>query len=325
MIRTVVVVALTLAYLLLMGMPVVIYAIMSGKRDAVFRVGVWGCRWALWLGGVKVEVYGREKVPTDRAVVFMPNHQSNCDPPAVISAVPPVRVLLKKELFRVPVLGLGMKLAGFIAVDRKNRERAIQAVDEAVEALKAGHSFVIYPEGTRSPDGRLLPFKRGAFVLAIKAQAPIVPMSVSGASRIMRKGESVIHPGTLRITFHAPISTEGYSVEDRGLILKRVRQAVLIGLSEEEQPLESAAAKAELSAMHGIASGGRHQIALQHGFSRVDVNGEIVLYEHPDKGVLHTFSDGSWKHVARDGTETSGAGTDDLSRHLNLQKTKKPN
>jgi len=325
MIRTVVVVTLTLAYLLLVGMPVVIYAIVSGNTDAVYRVGVWGCRWALWLAGVKVEVHGREKVPTDRAVVFMPNHQSNCDPPAVISALPPVRVLLKKELFRVPVLGLGMKLAGFIAVDRKNRERAIHAVNEAVEALKAGHSFVIYPEGTRSPDGRLLPFKRGAFVLAIKAQAPIVPMSVSGASRIMRKGESVIHPGTVRITFHAPIGTEGYSVEDRGLILKRVRQAMLTGLSEEEQPLDGAAAAVQPSGMHGIASGGRHQVATLHGFSRVDVDGEIVLYEHPAKGILHTFSDGTWKHVARDGTETSGAGADDLSRHLNKLKATKPN
>ena len=110
-------------------------------------------------------------------MVFMPNHQSNVDPPAALAVLPPVLVMVKREFFRVPILGRAMLLRGFIPVERKHRERAIAAVERAVESLKAGYSFLAYPEGTRSPDGRLQVFKKGVFVMAIKAQAPIVPVS----------------------------------------------------------------------------------------------------------------------------------------------------
>jgi 1-acyl-sn-glycerol-3-phosphate acyltransferase len=132
-----------------------------------------------------------------------------------------------------------MRLRGFIPVDRKNRERAIAAVEKAVEAIKAGNSFLAYPEGTRSPDGRLQPFKKGVFVMAIKASAPIVPISISGTSHVMRKGEVAIRPGTVRITMHDPVPTEGCTLEDRGKIIERVRAAIMTGLTKEEQPLEA--------------------------------------------------------------------------------------
>ena len=240
MIRSVFVIAITFAYIVITGIPTVLYAIVTGNTDPVYRVGIAGARMALYLAGVRMEVRGAEKIPRGRPVVFMPNHQSNCDPPAMLVNLPPVLVLAKREFFRVPILGRAMRLRGFIPVERKNRERAIAAVEKAVEALKAGHSFLVYPEGTRSPDGRLQTFKKGVFVMAIKAGAPIVPISISGSAKIMRKGEIRIRPGRIRITMHDPVPTEGYSLEDRGKVIELVRSAVLTGLTEEERPLISA-------------------------------------------------------------------------------------
>ena len=243
MLRSFFVTAVTFAYILILGTPVVLYGILSGKTDPIYRVGIVGARMALWLAGVRLEVRGKERIPANRAVVFMPNHQSNCDPPAVLAVLPPVLVMVKKEFFRVPVLGRGMRLRGFVPVDRKNRERAIQAVEQAAKMLKAGFSFLAYPEGTRSPDGRLQPFKKGVFMMALKAGAPIVPISISGSNKIMRKGEISLRPGTVKITFHDPVMTEGCTVEDRGRIMEAVREKILAGLAPEELPLEEGATR----------------------------------------------------------------------------------
>ena len=239
MVRSVFVTVITFAYIFIVGTPFLIYTLLTGNTDAVYRVGVLGAKMAVWLAGVRLEVQGREKIPTGRAVVFMPNHQSNCDPPAVISILPPVLVLGKKEFFRVPILGRAMLLRGFISVDRKNRERAIEAVEKAVTALKAGYPFLAYPEGTRSPDGRLQAFKKGVFVMAIKAGVPIVPISVSGSNKIMPKGDLRIRPGTVRITVHDPVPTEGCTLDERAKVMDSVRRAILSGLTKDEWPLEA--------------------------------------------------------------------------------------
>jgi 1-acyl-sn-glycerol-3-phosphate acyltransferase len=193
---------------------------------------------ALWLAGTRLEIHGLDQIPSHWAVVFMANHQSNIDPPALLAILPPVLVLAKKEFFRVAILGRAMVACGFIPVDRRNREQALEAVEKGVQALKAGKSFLVYPEGTRSPDGRLQRFKKGVFVMAIKAGAPIVPISVSGSNKIMPKGKFVIRPGRVRITFHEPVATAGSVIEDRQLIIDRVRQAILTGLEEDEWPVE---------------------------------------------------------------------------------------
>ena len=238
MIRAFLVTLVTFTYVLILGPPVLIYSAISGNADPLYKAGIWGARMALWLAGVRLEIHGLDRIPRDRPVVFMANHQSNCDPPALLAVLPPVLVMVKKEFFRVPLIGQAMVQCGFIRVDRSNREQAFEAVEKGVQALKAGKSFLVYPEGTRSPDGRLRSFKKGVFVMAIKAGAPIVPISVSGSSKIMPKGKFVIRPGGVRITFHEAVAAEGFALEDRQIILERVRRGILAGLEKDEWPRE---------------------------------------------------------------------------------------
>ncbi len=237
MFRTIAVYVVVASFILILGPFLLLWSVITGNTDALYSVGVFGAKTALLMAGVRINLTGKEKIPVGQAVVFMPNHQSNCDPPALASVLPPVLIMAKKEFFRVPVLGTGMRKRGFIPVDRTNRERAFDAVEEAIGVLKAGQSFVAFPEGTRSRTGRLQSFKKGVFVMAIKAGVPIIPISVSGASKIMRRGDYRIHSGPVRITIHDAVPTAGYTIADRSEVARQVRQAILSGLSPEEQPL----------------------------------------------------------------------------------------
>lgn len=251
MFRAIFVTIVTFAYIFITGPPFVVYAMLSGNTDALFAVAVWGAKMALWLTGARVEVVGREKIPTGRTVIFMPNHQSNADGPVLFANLPPVLALAKREFFRVPLLGRAMLLRGFIPVDRKNRERAIQAVEEAARSLQAGNSFLVFPEGTRSPDGRLQSFKKGAFMLALKAGVPIVPISVSGSRNVQRKGSWAMRPGSILVTFHDLVATEGCTLDDRAKIMEKVRDAILSGLTEDERPLLPAADSSQTTSKPG--------------------------------------------------------------------------
>src|SRR5881398_3592160 len=154
MIRAVLATRVAFAFIFFLGAPLLIYAVLSGDTDPLYWAGLQGTRATLRVAGVRLDVRGREKIPRGRPAVYMPNHQGNADPPAVFVQLPPVLVLAKKEFFRVPILGWAMRRRGFIPVDRSNRERAIEAIRRAVDSLRAGNSFLVYPEGTRSPDGR---------------------------------------------------------------------------------------------------------------------------------------------------------------------------
>ena len=237
MFRTVFVSAVAILCLLVLAPPLILVAAVTKNTEPLYRVSMACTRMVLRLAGVQVEVTGKQNIPLDGPVVFMSNHQSNCDPPALVVQLPPVLIMAKKEFFRIPILGLGMRMHGFIPVERESRERAFAAVDRAVELLKKGHSFLVFPEGTRSPDGRLQPFKKGVFYLAIEAGAPIVPISISGAQKVMPKGKSIVHPGTVKMTIHRPIQTASYTLKDREQVMERVRQAIISGLAPGEQPL----------------------------------------------------------------------------------------
>ncbi|TAM82508.1 MAG: 1-acyl-sn-glycerol-3-phosphate acyltransferase [Acidobacteria bacterium] len=237
MLRTLLVYVVLILFLVILGPPLILWSAIKGNTDTFYRVGVFSARAALRLAGVSLRVTGREKIPAGKAVVFMPNHQSNCDPPAVAAVLPPILIMAKREFFRVPIMGTAMRMRGFIPVDRSNREQAYAAVDKGVASLRAGHSFLAFPEGTRSRTGRLQAFKKGIFVMAIKAGAPIVPISLSGAYKIMPRGDFRIRPGPVRITIHDPIPTACCSIADCTSLAEQVRRAMIEGLLPEERPL----------------------------------------------------------------------------------------
>ncbi len=237
MLRSILCTSITFAYILLLGPPLLLYAFLTGNSDPLYETARVGAKMALWLAGARVKVEGLEKIPRGRAVIFMPNHLSNADAPALVGYLPQILALVKKEFFRVPVLGRAMHVRGFVLVDRKNRERAIAAVRQAAEKLRAGYSFLAFPEGTRSPDGRLQRFKKGVFFMAIEAGAPIVPVSLTGTQKIMRKGEWRMYPGPVRLVIHDPVPTEGYTPDAKEELMEKVRAAILSGLTDEERPL----------------------------------------------------------------------------------------
>lgn len=158
------------------------------------------------VSGVKVSVTGLENVPRDKAVLFLSNHQGAFDIPAIQSVLP-VHFLwvAKKSLFKVPVVGWSMSLTGYISIDRDNPAEALKSMEEASERMSEGVSVVIFPEGTRSETGALLPFKRGAFMLAKKSGVPIVPVAIQGTNRIKKKGSFLVNPAKVRISIGRPI------------------------------------------------------------------------------------------------------------------------
>jgi 1-acyl-sn-glycerol-3-phosphate acyltransferase len=193
---------------------------------AIYWVARTGVRLALWLSGVRVRQIDSEYAARYPTSVFVCNHVSNIDPPALFMVLPRIAVILKRELRRIPLLGYVMEMGGFIYVDRQARGSRRDALEKAVATLKSGISLLVFPEGTRSRDGRLLPFRPGPFTIAIEAQKPIVPITVHGARELMPKGKGSIRPGTITLRFHPPVLTEGLSGENRNELMERVREAM---------------------------------------------------------------------------------------------------
>lgn len=230
MLRTVIAFAVTGVFELFIGLPLLFVAWISGTADLLYPVVVIGLRLAFALAGVHVRTEGEEHIPGG-ACLFLSNHTSALDPLAVFISVPRrIAFMAKQELFRIPLLGLAMRRARFIPVNRSNHETAVASANQAVDRLRQGVSLVIYPEGTRSPDGRLLPFKRGAFLIAIRAGRPLVPITITGAERALPKGELRIRPSEIIIRFHPAIDVSGYGEADRELLLESVRAVIAGGL-----------------------------------------------------------------------------------------------
>jgi 1-acyl-sn-glycerol-3-phosphate acyltransferase len=197
-------------------------------------------RLGLALVGVRVEVAGLDRLDPKQAYIFTPNHQSLIEVPLFITYLGRnPAYLAKKEVFKYPMFGYGIGLMGVIPVDRSNSKLAVESARQATRNLQRGRSYVVYPEGTRSPDGRLLPFKKGAFMMAIDAGVPVVPVTISGATRIMPKAQVKVYPSTVRITIHDPVSTKGHSRQNIAVLVERVRNQVASALDEGARPVES--------------------------------------------------------------------------------------
>jgi 1-acyl-sn-glycerol-3-phosphate acyltransferase len=184
------------------------------------------------LAGVRIRAQGLDRIPADRACIFMSNHVSNLDPPALIAIIPGrTSAFMKRSLMQLPILGTGFRQGEFIAVDRTgSRADAQRGVAEAQRVLAKGVHITVFVEGTRSPDGRMLPFKKGPFFLALAASAPCIPVSIHGTEKLLRKGSFRISRGDAYVVFHPPIDPAAFSTREE--LMQAVRVAIASGLPE---------------------------------------------------------------------------------------------
>ena len=231
--RTVTVIRLALIalYTVVLGSLGVLVCLLVPGGDALVPVArAWSWLVLRTCGIQSFATYHPALVPS-RASIYMANHQSQLDIPALILAMPTgFRIVAKRALLYVPIFGWALWLGGFTFIDRGDRPQAIRSLERAARKLRRGTSIVIFPEGTRSRDGRLLPFKKGGFVLALKAGVPIVPVSIRGGGAILPKGTLRLRPGRIEVVFGAPVETTRYSLEEKESLIEAVRHQVAAGL-----------------------------------------------------------------------------------------------
>jgi 1-acyl-sn-glycerol-3-phosphate acyltransferase len=239
MIRTVAMLvfwALALPVAALIGFP---WTFITGDIRLLYRMFMIGAWNGVRLTGVRVKTAGLDKLDPARTYIFMSNHVSNLDPPITVPLIPKrTSVLVKKELFKVPVLGKAMRMGSLIPVDRGNRDAGIESVRAAKEVVQQGLNMTIYVEGKRSFDGKLLPFKKGPFYLAMECGVPVVPITITGTPYVMPKGRFAIKPGLVTVNFHPPIEPEDFG--SRECLMEKVRAAIDSGLPEEYRETASA-------------------------------------------------------------------------------------
>ena len=208
------------------------WAMITGNATPLYNAAQAIIRTSFRVARIRVEVEGRDLVPARTACIFMANHVSNLDPPVLLPHIPGrTSVFLKRSLMKIPVLGYGFKLGGFVPVDRDRRvESAQESIAAARRMLAKGLHMTTFVEGTRSPDGRLLPFKKGPFYLAMQSGAPCIPVSIYGTETMMAKGSLRIQPGTAHLRFHAPLYPADFATREE--LLSAVRDAIASGLPE---------------------------------------------------------------------------------------------
>jgi 1-acyl-sn-glycerol-3-phosphate acyltransferase len=214
-------------YVLFAGTIALAIGVPFKYKPALYIPGHIGVGLALGLAGIRYRVRGRERIPKNRAVVFCSNHESNVDPPVLFQTLHKrLHVLFKAELTKLPVLGAVMVAGGFVPVERDKREASMASIERAAQSIRSGNSFLIFPEGTRSKTDEMLPFKKGGFIMAIKAQAPIIPVAVSGGRTSMRKGSWIVRPVMVDVRIGDPVETAGMSLDQRDELIEIVRARI---------------------------------------------------------------------------------------------------
>jgi 1-acyl-sn-glycerol-3-phosphate acyltransferase len=236
MLRTVLGILFLALFVIVPGLPIIAYSAATKSSDLLYSVGTWGIRMTLRIIGVRVRAEGLENLPAG-VCIFAANHVSALDPPAALVGIPRrISFLAKKEVFKIPVVSTAMRLGKIVPVDRADRESAIGSMDHAREVIRDGISFVVFPEGTRSADGRLRAFKKGTFLLAIQAGMPVVPVSILGSRELMPKGKLAVRAGEIILRFGKPLDGSAYTLSNRDELMSRVHAAVAAALPQEMQP-----------------------------------------------------------------------------------------
>jgi 1-acyl-sn-glycerol-3-phosphate acyltransferase len=222
----------------LVGFP---WTFISGDIRFLYRIFMIGCWCGIRLAGVRVQTIGLDRLDPARTYIFLSNHTSNLDPPIMIPLIPRrTSVMVKRELFRYPILGRAMRMGSLVPVDRSNRNAGIEAVEIAKHVVQQGLNMTIYVEGKRSFDGKLLPFKKGSFYLAMECGAPVVPITIAGTHYVMPKNRFAIQPGLVKVIFHSPIEPKDFG--GRESLMEKVRAVIESGLPEEYRtPVASSA------------------------------------------------------------------------------------
>ncbi len=232
--RTIFLLALYLILVVIL-FPVVVFCHLFRTAKPLYILGRSAIRLGQKILGLRLQIVGLDKLDQKKAYVFMPNHLSFLDGPLMFMILPrDVRIILKKEIFRIPIIGWAMQIAEFIPVDRKGLRGGKKSVERATNMMREkGYDFLIFPEGTRSLDGTLKSLKRGGFFLAVNSQTDIVPVSIQGTFKLMPKGQFSVKRGKIMVVFHRAISMKDYTVDSLPNLLEKVRHAIASGLEEE--------------------------------------------------------------------------------------------
>lgn len=208
------------------------WTFLTGDIRLLYRMFMFGAWNGVRLTGVRVKTVGLDNLDLARTYIFMSNHVSNIDPPITVPLIPKrTSVMVKKELFNFPILGRAMRMGSLVPVDRGNRDAGIESVKAAKQVIQQGLNMTIYIEGKRSFDGKLLPFKKGPFYLAMECGVPVVPITITGTHYVMPKGRFAIKPGIVTVNFHPPIEPNDFG--SRECLMEKVRAAIDSGLPED--------------------------------------------------------------------------------------------
>lgn len=225
--KTLFIIVWTVLVTFVLGSIVILVSFFDSKGNMSHKIARLWARSILAVSSIKVTVKGLSNIDPAASYIYMSNHQSNYDIPVLLGYLPiQFRWLAKAELFKIPIFGRGMRGAGYISIDRSNRRAAFKSLKEAAKIIKSGVSVLIFPEGTRSRDGNIRPFKKGGFVLAVDSGVPIVPVIIHGTRAIMPKGRILIKPGNVILEIQKPISTLNYARKTKEDLMEKVRNTI---------------------------------------------------------------------------------------------------
>lgn len=214
-------------YILILAPFGLVWTLFAGNVRLIYRLARFCVRAAGCMFGIKAIIRGQGKIAPATTYLFLSNHQGNFDAPVLLHAIPrDWKALIKKEMMQLPIFSLLLRRAQFVPIERFNPKKAQAGIDTGARLLIQGHSFVAFPEGTRSRDGNLGEFKKGVFVMAINAQIPIIPVTILNSARIQPPGSYAIRPGNIEVVFHDPIPTKGLTLENRNELVQLTRDAI---------------------------------------------------------------------------------------------------